>query len=365
MTALGARLHAQQIERVLEHIWETNRRVEEAGGWPTPICLWGHHGIGKTMLVEQLARAHGMAFAYCAPAQFEEMGDLNGMPVISESGQTTFAPPQWVPTEPGPGVLLLDDLNRADDRILRGLMQLLQTGGLVSWRLPPGWQIVATANPDDAHYSVTAMDDAMLTRFRHVTMTFDVSAWAVWARDNDVDARGIDFVLGYPEITQGRRTTPRSLTAFFAAIAPIADLQAERQLVQTLALSSLDDSTVAAFMAYLDGRAEPLPSALEILESDDFAAVLHRIEALGRRDDDDQRVDQLNLVCTRLAEHLLHDRYVPTVVHEHNLTRFLLEADLPNDMRMAMHRRLVAEAPPPVQAMVSSPTIAKRLLLGM
>ena len=38
---------------------------------------------------------------------------------------TVFAPPAWVPTADGPGILLLDDVNRADDRILRGLMQLL------------------------------------------------------------------------------------------------------------------------------------------------------------------------------------------------------------------------------------------------
>ena len=48
----------------------------------------------------------------------------------------------------GPGILLLDDINRADDRILRGCMQLLQNFELTSWKLPPKWQIVATANPE-------------------------------------------------------------------------------------------------------------------------------------------------------------------------------------------------------------------------
>ena len=75
-----------------------------------------------------------------------------GMPSIKDptpqepcSGdeETIFIPPKWVPREPGPGILVIDDLNRADDRILRGMMQLLQNFELfASWRLPPKWQIV-------------------------------------------------------------------------------------------------------------------------------------------------------------------------------------------------------------------------------
>jgi MoxR-like ATPase len=125
-----------------------------------------------------------MAFRLLRTAQFEEMGDLHGIPTIrdptpdesnSDDEYTVFAPPEWVPTAKGPGILLLDDINRADDRILRGIMQLLQN---FEWQLPEQWQIVATANPEGADYSVTPMDDAMLTRMLHFTLTFDAKAWA-------------------------------------------------------------------------------------------------------------------------------------------------------------------------------------------
>jgi MoxR-like ATPase len=115
-----------------------------------------------------------------------------------------------VPREEGPGILLLDDLNRADDPILRGLMQLLQNFEMFSWTLPNKWQIVCTANPEDSDYSVTPMDDAMLTRMLHVSLRFDVRAWAAWALRHGVDSRGVDFVLTYPELVSGQRTTPRS-----------------------------------------------------------------------------------------------------------------------------------------------------------
>ena len=181
------------------------------------------------------------ASVYCAPAQFEEMGDLHGMPTIVDPDPgkpgdeyTVYRPPEWVPTEEGPGILLLDDINRADDRILRGCMQLLQNFELFSWQLPAKWQIVATANPEGGDYSVTPMDDAMLTRMLHATLKFDARIWAEWATGAGVDRRGIAFVLTYPEVVTGKRTTARSLTQFFDQIGDIEDLKAEIELVNAL-----------------------------------------------------------------------------------------------------------------------------------
>ena len=364
MSTYGARLPAPALGRVIDHIWSANERAEAEGRWPTPICIWGSHGIGKTMLVERLAAERGMKFAYCAPAQFEEMGDLNGMPVVGEEGRTRFAAPDWVPHEEGPGVLLLDDINRADDRILRGLMQLFQTGGLVSWSLPPRWQIVATANPDDGDYSVTAMDDAMLTRFRHLTMVFEVEAWVRWAEAEGLDARGIAFVRSYPELNTGRRTTPRTLTAFFQALEGIADWKSERELVQALGLSSLDDSTTAAFLHFLDDGMDALPTALDVLETRDFEDVKARIASL-RGTDGNVHTDRLGLVCERVVEHIRRDDYAAKPEHMQNLIRFLLEAPLPNDMRVAMHQRIVSECRAEVARLVSTPAVSKKMLLGM
>ena len=74
-------------------------------------------------MVQAFAEQEGWKLAYCAPAQFEEMGDLHGLPMrldpdgIPGTGDetTVHMPPDWVPKEEGPGILLLDDINRADD----------------------------------------------------------------------------------------------------------------------------------------------------------------------------------------------------------------------------------------------------------
>lgn len=167
----GQKLTPPGVARFLRHVFAANDVAEERGRQKTPVCIWGLHGIGKTETVAQVADALNARFVYVAPAQFEEMGDLLGMPAIdAATGRTKLVPPAWVPTEPGPGVLLLDDANRADPRILKGIMQLLQRFELASWKLPPRWQIVLTANPDGGDYSVTPLDGAMLTRLLHVTM---------------------------------------------------------------------------------------------------------------------------------------------------------------------------------------------------
>ena len=368
----GAHLDAQQIEKTLVHLFETNLRNEkETGERPTPICIWGTHGIGKTRMVQAYAKKHGWKMAYVAPAQFEEMGDLHGLPheidpdpTVSGDERTVYLPPDWVPTDEGPGVLLLDDVNRADDRILRGTMQLMQNFEMFSWTLPPKWQIVATANPEGGDYSVTPMDDAMLTRLMHITMVFDVKAWAAWAVDAGIDPRGIAFALTYPETITGKRTTARSLTQFFSQIQHIEDLKAEIELISILAASALDEVTVATFLAFVNDNLEQLISPTDILDAPDFKPVGAKLSELATGTGDTKRVDRLATICTRLYLELKKESYTPGTTHKSNLVGFLLHEDIPNDLRFSLHKDIVALGPTHAE-LVRDPKLAKLILAGM
>lgn len=338
----GPKLDAIAMERVLTHIFQRNDEVGHAGRRGTPVCVWGTHGLGKTELVKSFAISRGWHFAYCAPAQFEEMGDFHGIPTVHDptpdqpnSGDeyTVFAPPEWVPTAKGPGILLLDDINRADDRILRGIMQLLQNFEMFSWQLPEKWQIVATANPEGADYSVTSMDDAMLTRMLHFTLTFDAKAWARWAVAAGVDQRGIAFVLNYPETVTGNRTTPRTLVQFFEQIEGIRDLRAEIELVATLAASCLDETTVAAFLTFVNDELEGLLNPEDILDAQSAKEWQKRFEELAKGKEGGKRVDRISAICTRLFLHVTADKYREHPQHVGNFADFLLQEVIPNDLR--------------------------------
>ncbi len=368
----GSKLDAQQIASTLAFLFESNLKNElKTGERPTPICIWGTHGLGKTQMVLEYAREKNWKMAYCAPAQFEEMGDLHGLPTKMDPDPTRFGdeytmylPPDWVPTEEGPGILLLDDFNRADDRILRGLMQLLQNFEMFSWSLPPKWQIVCTANPEGGDYSVTPMDDAMLTRLLHLTMVFDVKAWAAWAVQNDIDPRGVAFVLTYPEVITGKRSTPRSITQFFQQLRHIPDLQANLDRVLILANSSLDEVTVSTFLSFINDNLSTLIHPEEILSATDFSEIKKRIEALSKGTHGARRIDRLATICTRLYLHMAQPQYTPTELEARNLVSFLLLDVLPNDLRFSLHRDLVALGPT-VIAMLKDPKLSRLILAGM
>ncbi len=331
----GTEAFASEIELFLSHIVQSNLKAESIGKRKTPICIWGFHGIGKTELVEAFAKEKGFQWSYIAPAQFEEMGDLLGMPKIVED-KTIFAAPEWVPRKEGPGILLIDDVNRADDRILRGIMQLLQNHELSSWKLPKGWHIILTANPDGGDYSVTPLDDAMLSRMMHITMRFDVKEWARWAEKAEVDPRGMNFVLTYPEIVNsGERSTPRSLVQFFQSIEQIEDLENEIGLVQILADSCLDKETAIAFISFVRDKLGRLPSPQNIIDSSDFGEEI-KSPLWEMVNQSTLRIDLLSTLCTRLINYLLVNDFKPDEKQLSNIKSFMLLDFIPNDLRLGM-----------------------------
>ena len=334
----GDLVSSSELDSFLIECFEANDRAESQGRDRFPVTIWGHAGVGKTSKVKQLANRPvswgGKSWdgyeVYDVPiAQFEEMGDIHGMPskhlcmtkdgdskwvpddVVSgyldlgwsvDSGKgvkTMYAPPDWVPTDPGPSILLLDDWNRASVRILKGIMQLLQNFGMVSWSLPAGCQIVLTGNPDDCDYIVTSQDKAILSRQRHITLRHDVKDWSVWADSVGLDPRGINFMLKYEKMMIGPEVTnPRTLSEFFACLSAYEDLHDEDQFkrAKRMASSLLDEQTVTTMMAFLTSDSDLVIEPSDILSGE--KSVANRVE--GLMSGSEKRVDVLSITFDRL-----------------------------------------------------------------
>ena len=365
----GPKGNSKEINDLLTHILDNNMEISNFGQKPTPVCIWGTHGLGKTDMVKDYANKRNWDFRYIAPAQFEEMGDLHGMPFISETvegdKQTIYSAPDWVPTEEGPGILLIDDMNRADDRILRGCMQLLQNYELASWKLPAKWQIVVTANPEGGDYSVTPMDDAMLTRMIHTTLKFNAKVWAEWATSAGIDPRGISFVLTYPELINTNRTTPRSITQFFNLIRNIGDLKQNIELIYSLALSSLDEIAANSFISFINDDLSTLIEPVDILNAKDFNEIKKKIVSLSKDDNGGKRLDRLSTICTRLYLHLVAKSYISEENHANNLVSFLLIDEIPNDLLMSIYMDLSKNASDEIKSMLRDKTLAQFLINSM
>ena len=265
----GRKMNTDSIKNVLTKMMLNNVRLAELGRPTIPICIWGSHGLGKTATVRDICAEpdKNWDYKYVAPAQFEEMGDLHGFPVREVNkdgvGVMKYYPPEWVPRDvpASAGVLLVDDVTRADPRIQNGLMQLFQDGELAGWKLPKKYMIIATANPaSSGDYSVGELDPAQMTRMLHVELIFEMAAWVRWAetRENNsqkqrVDPRCVAWMknhagnyLANPE--KYKRTTPRSLDQFFTQIGEIKDWLKNIDLVQTYAYAAVDKDVADDFL---------------------------------------------------------------------------------------------------------------------
>jgi hypothetical protein len=265
-----------------------------------------------------------------------------GWEIVPSAGvRTMYAPPDWVPSEPGPSILLLDDWNRASVRIIKGIMQLLQNYSMVSWRLPEGCNIVLTANPDEQDYLVTSIDSAILTRIRSVTLVHDAKEWAVWAQAAKLDPRGINYVLRYPEMMIGReRTNPRTLAQCFRDMKRIPDLREKESAsrFKTMASSLLDDETVSSLIVFMDRDVEMIIEPDRILAGTDWAFIKsHMAKLMSGRE---KRVDVVSVTCDRLFAHLVQPETNPEKTSIQNFQKFVTMEEIPEDMRYGLCMRL-------------------------
>lgn len=385
----GERVTYEGLSEFLEDAFASNVEADEGGSDERfATCVWGHSGIGKTGVIKQQCNKpvvwNGKKYpgykVYDVPiAQFEEMGDLHGMPSrhirvkkdIAVSGafvekdswvpeevveswikdgwevdhtsgiKTMYAPPDWVPTEPGPSILLLDDWNRASVRIIKGIMQLLQNYGMVSWKLPKGCNIVLTANPDEQDYLVTSLDSAILTRIRSVTLKHDPKEWAVWAQRNKLDSRGVNFVLQYPEMMVGHeRTNPRTLSQCFRDMKRIPDLKSKESFLRfkMLASSLLDDQTVSSLIVFMERDVELIIEPEQILSGRDWRGIEKHMAKLVSGPE--KRIDVLGVMCDRLYAHLVQKETEAKTSSIENFQKFLTMDEVPEDLRHNLCLRL-------------------------
>ena len=349
------------------------------------VCIYGWPGVGKTAFAKQLAnkpveykgeKYDGYQIHYVPLANFEEMGDILGMPdrhfkvtrehkegdvetkwVVKEvlenyekqgwvldtdaEPRSKSVIPDWIPTEDVPSILIFDDWTRADKRILNGVMQIIQEGKTSSWELPEACTIICTANPSGQQFLVSEIDGAMKTRIDSVTLIEDEKVWAKWAEENGVDSRGISMVLKYPEIMTGEeRTNLRTLTSFFDILktVPSGVVKDAKHVkrVTRMAESKLDSSTVGTVMGFLQTDLEDLVEIEEIFEGSQFA--LDKVKDLMTRKE--VRIDMISILVERVFNKILVSKESFSSKHILNIQNFMLQKHMPDDLRNSFWYKL-------------------------
>lgn len=167
------------------------------------IMLVGRHGIGKSEILTKYYQNKGMKVVSLFLGQMSDPGDLIGLPNKDEkTGKTEFMPPYWFPTDGKPIVLFLDELNRARPEVLQTIMDLALNRKLAGKQLPEGSVVISAVN-DGEEYQLTDLDPALVSRFNIYQFAPTSAEWLMWAEQNHLDVRVIDFIRNHAEWLDG------------------------------------------------------------------------------------------------------------------------------------------------------------------
>lgn len=172
-----------------------------------PFLISGHHGVGKSELLEQMAAELGIDFV-CRDLSLMEPPDLIGLPKAKRDA-TSYLPPEFLPRK-GRGFLVFEELNRCERFMRAPCMQLLTTRTLNDYQLPPGWLPVAAINPADGDYEVADLDPALISRFVCVQVVPDREEWLDWAERNQVHPAVRSYVQSDSTVFDAPESNPRA-----------------------------------------------------------------------------------------------------------------------------------------------------------
>lgn len=144
--------------------------------------LWGPRGVGKSSIVRQLAAESGVPLVDLRLTTIEPV-DLRGAIFADDrQGRTVWFPPEFLPGPEQPeGILFLDELTAADQRLQISAYSLILDRRVGDYRLPDGWFVVAAGNAS-FHGAVSHdMGTALADRMFHFHVQSTVDAFLAYA----------------------------------------------------------------------------------------------------------------------------------------------------------------------------------------
>ena len=308
-----------RVEAILEVAYRARR----------PVLLEGPTGIGKSELIASVSKRLGIQHVVLDLSLLEPP-DLVGLPIIEE-GRTRYALPRFLPRE-GQGILMLEELNRAERYIQQPALQLLTARMLHEYVLPEGWACFAAINPETGDYQVTPLDAALRARFLQVPVRADRASWLAWASAHGVHPAVMALARAHERIFVD--VPPRSWTYASDVLRSMKPEElANHGLVRDVLSGYLPPVWVEALLSTGSLSARPIEVDVtsflrEYAPKSKHSELLRGWKERGETD----RIDEL---CAQLAT-LLGGPECGVLVAKRDVTLASLEAlfvDLPGDQR--------------------------------
>ena len=173
-----------------------------------PLFLIGPPGIGKTQIMEQVARECQVGLVSYTITHHTRQSAI-GLPFIEKKqyGGREYAVTEYTMSEIvasiynqieetglKEGILFIDEINCVSETLAPTMLQFLQCKTFGNHRIPEGFIIVTAGNPPEYNKSVREFDIATLDRIRRIEVEADFEVWKEYAADMAVHPAVISYL---------------------------------------------------------------------------------------------------------------------------------------------------------------------------
>ncbi|MGN1193665.1 MAG: AAA family ATPase [Dorea sp.] len=175
-----------------------------------PILLMGPPGIGKTQIMEQIAKECRIGLVSYTITHHTRQSAI-GLPFIQEKvyDGKTYSVTEYTMSEiiasiynkmeatgVKEGILFIDEINCVSETLAPTMLQFLQCKMFGNQKVPEGWIIVAAGNPPEYNKSVRDFDVVTLDRIKKIDVEENYKVWKEYAYQAEIHPA----ILAYLEL---------------------------------------------------------------------------------------------------------------------------------------------------------------------
>ena len=175
-----------------------------------PLLLIGPPGIGKTQIMEQIAKECQIGLVSYTITHHTRQSAV-GLPFIQEKKfqGKTYSITEYTMSEIiasvyskmedtglKEGILFIDEINCVSETLAPTMLQFLQNKTFGNQKVPSGWIIVAAGNPSEYNKSVRDFDVVTMDRIRYIHVETDYYVWKEYAISKHIHP----MILSYLEL---------------------------------------------------------------------------------------------------------------------------------------------------------------------